>query len=116
MAKLSPVDMWRWNVLMGNLTTLLLIVYAIFWVNTLVKIWHAEFQDPRERIYWFLFVLILSPVGIPVYLTLNKSRKERKRNTEKKEKQGTLDSDKARELARLLDIEKKRRPLIRGIR
>jgi ABC-type nickel/cobalt efflux system permease component RcnA len=118
--KLSPVELWRWNILMGNLTTLLLVIYAVILVNTLVKIWHAEFKDARERFSWFLFVLILSPIGIPAYLILNKNRKERKRGTAKKEQKtlaqqlhdagaqqaATPDADKERELARLLEMKK----------
>jgi hypothetical protein len=88
-------------------------------INTLMKIWSAEFKDPREKMLWFLLVLILSPIAMPVYLLMSAGRAKTTDATgDIKDSPGQqpLDArysqagmpgvDKARELARLIEMKK----------
>jgi len=97
-----------------------LIIYIVVLINTLIKIWETEFQEPKEKYFWFLFVLVLSPIGMPVYLIMNRNRKKSSSDATddgrepvdqrplnaRGQRTGMSDEDRARELARLLEMRK----------
>jgi ABC-type nickel/cobalt efflux system permease component RcnA len=78
------LDSLRYALVLSSLATIAIIIYLVVLANTLVKIWNAEFQDTQEKITWFLFVLILSPIGMPLYLYRSwKQRTEQSAGAEK---------------------------------
>ncbi len=111
-------DTLRGILALSGVVTLAFIMYVVIWINTLIKIWHAEFQEPKDKQLWFLFVLVLSPIGMPLYLILNRNRRAEKSDAagegrDRLDQQardaqgrrtGMSDEDKARELARLLEM------------
>lgn len=100
-------DALRGLLALSGAATLAIIIYVVVLINTLIKIWHAEFQDPKEKRFWFLFVLILSPIGLPLYLINSRNRKTGQSDPAGDHKRaGMSDDDRARELARLLEMRK----------
>jgi hypothetical protein len=111
-------DTLRGILALSGVVTLAFIMYVVIWINTLIKIWHAEFQEPKDKQLWFLFVLVLSPIGMPLYLILNRNRRAEKSDAAGKgrdrldqqardaqgRRTGMSDEDRARELARLLEM------------
>jgi hypothetical protein len=86
-----------------------------------MKIWHTQFQDPREKMFWFFLVLFLSPIAMPVYLLMSAGRaKTTDATIDDKPRPGhqtpearynpadagMSDASKERELARLLQMKK----------
>jgi hypothetical protein len=120
MAANPNIESIRWAFLLSSLLTLAIIIYVIVVINTLIKIWHAEFQYRREKILWFFFILLLSPIGMPLYLITNRKNKTKisdaeadvkvrpaKRVSEVFRRRAVMpDADAARELARLLELKK----------
>jgi hypothetical protein len=113
-------DSLRGVLALSGVVTLAAIIYIVVLINTLIKIWHAEFQDPKEKYSWFLFVLVLSPIGMPLYLIMNRNRKKEgsaatgdgqerpghRTPDAPGRRTGMSDEDRARELARLLEMRK----------
>jgi hypothetical protein len=100
---------------------IVILIYGIVWINTLIKIWNAEYQDPREKMIWFVLVLLVSPLAMPVYLLMSAGREKAgdeaidgkaspvKRPFAARFRQaeaGKPEGDKARELARLIEMKK----------
>lgn len=114
----SNAESLRFALALSSLATIAIIIYVVLLVNTLIKIWNTEFQDMQEKIFWFLFVLILSPIGMPLYLYKSwKQRAEENVAAEKEQARqvqdpraqrssGMSDEARARELARLLEMKK----------
>jgi hypothetical protein len=113
-------DSLRGLLALSGAVTLAVIIYIVVLINTLIKIWHTEFQEPKEKYSWFLFVLVLSPIGLPLYLIINRNRRMEKSDATRDGKDrldqrpldsrgrrtGMSDEDRARELARLLERKK----------
>jgi len=113
-------DSLRGLLALSGAVTLTIIIYIVVLINTLIKIWHAEFQEPKEKYFWFLFVLVLSPIGMPLYLILNRNRRTGKSDATgdgqdrldqrapdaRGQRTGMSDEDRERELARLLEMRK----------
>ena len=111
-------DSLRGVLALSGVVTLAVIIYVVVWINTLIKIWHAEFQEPKDKQLWFLFVLVLSPIGMPLYLIINRNRRAEKSDAAgegrvrldqqardaRGRRTGMSDEDRARELARLLQM------------
>ena len=96
-----------------------IIIYAAIWINTLIRVWHDASLDAQSKIRWFLFVLLLSPIGMPAYLILSRKRSREHAAEAAKKNDGDQSSDarrqspagadfKAREQARLLEMKKNR--------
>jgi hypothetical protein len=124
----SNAESLRFALALSSLATIAIIVYVVLLINTLIKIWNAEFQDMQEKIFWFLFVLILSPIGIPLYLYKSWKQRadtstaedkgiasekrqdsrqgQRPREARVQQPSGLSDAERARELARLLEMKK----------
>jgi len=108
---------------LSSAVMIVILIYVVVLINTLMKIWHAEYQDPREKMFWFLLVLFLSPIAMPVYLLMSAGR-EKTSDAEgdgdvkaspvkrpfaarfRQAEAGKPEGDKERELARLIQMKK----------
>jgi len=59
-------------------TEWLLIIFVFFcvyyWIRTLIDIANTKFEDPANKIVWFLMVLFLYVVGALIYNWIGKPR------------------------------------------
>jgi hypothetical protein len=115
------IDPQKWAFALSSGVMIVILIYGIVWINTLMKIWHTQFQDPREKMFWFFLVLFLSPIAMPVYLLMSAGRaKTTDATIDDKPRPGhqtpearynpadagMSDASKERELARLLQMKK----------
>jgi hypothetical protein len=113
------IDPQKWALPLSGLLVVVILIYAVVLISTLMKIWSAEFRDPREKMFWFLLVLILSPIAMPVYLLMSEGRAKKgdaagdtgdrpgQRPADARYSQtGMSDDNRERELARLLEMKK----------
>lgn len=58
---------------------LLAIAIAMFWLYTIIDIAKSSFVKPSDRIFWFMMVLIIAPLGLALYWTTAKKLKSVKK-------------------------------------
>jgi multisubunit Na+/H+ antiporter MnhG subunit len=57
--------------------TIIVVGAAIFliWLATIVDIVGSEFKNSADKIIWFIFVMLLAPVGIVLYFFIGRHQK-----------------------------------------
>jgi hypothetical protein len=54
---------------------LLAIGVFLFWLATIIDIVKSEFKRDADKIVWFLFVMILPPLGVLLYFFIGRFQK-----------------------------------------
>ena len=54
---------------------LVAIAFFLIWLVTIIDIITSEFNNNTNKIIWFFFVMMLAPVGVPLYYFLGRSQK-----------------------------------------
>ena len=49
----------------------------LFWLVTIIDIVSSEFRNSADKIIWFFFVMLLAPVGMPLYFFIGRFQKSR---------------------------------------
>ena len=54
---------------------LVLIAFFLIWLVTIIDIITSDFNNNTNKIIWFFFVMMLAPVGVPLYFFIGRSQK-----------------------------------------
>ena len=54
---------------------LVAIAFFLIWLVTIIDIITSEFNNNTNKIIWFFFVMMLAPVGVPLYYFIGRSQK-----------------------------------------
>jgi len=54
---------------------LVAIAFFLIWLVTIIDIITSEFNNNANKIIWFFFVMMLAPVGVPLYYLIGRSQK-----------------------------------------
>jgi len=54
---------------------LVAIAFFLIWLVTIIDIITSEFNNNANKIIWFFFVMMLAPVGVPLYYFIGRSQK-----------------------------------------
>lgn len=77
MQQLGPIAQQNF-IISSGIIFLLIVVFIIFWIDALVDIKHHEFQGKKSKLFWFLFVLLIAPLGVPLYIVIGKKQRMKK--------------------------------------
>lgn len=53
------------------------VAFFLFWLLTIIDIVTSEFRNSADKVIWFFFVLLLAPVGMPLYFFIGRFQKNR---------------------------------------
>lgn len=51
------------------------IAMVLFWLAAIIDIVRSDFKRDADKIVWFLFVMILPPIGVLLYLFIGRFQK-----------------------------------------
>ena len=54
---------------------LVAIAFFLIWLVTIIDIITSDFNNNANKIIWFFFVMMLAPVGVPLYFFIGRSQK-----------------------------------------
>ena len=54
---------------------LVAIAFFLIWLVTIIDIITSDFDNNANKIIWFFFVMMLAPVGVPLYFFIGRSQK-----------------------------------------
>ena len=54
---------------------LVVIAFFLIWLVTIIDIITNDFVNNANKIIWFFFVMMLAPVGVPLYFFIGRSQK-----------------------------------------
>jgi multisubunit Na+/H+ antiporter MnhG subunit len=54
---------------------LVVIAFFLIWLVTIIDIVTSEFDNNANKIIWFFFVMMLAPVGVPLYFFIGRAQK-----------------------------------------
>jgi multisubunit Na+/H+ antiporter MnhG subunit len=54
---------------------LVVLAFFLIWLVTIIDIITSDFNNNVNKIIWFLFVMMLAPVGVPLYFFIGRSQK-----------------------------------------
>ena len=54
---------------------LVVIAFFLIWLVTIIDIITSDFNNNANKIIWFFFVMMLAPVGVPLYFFIGRSQK-----------------------------------------
>jgi len=73
---------------------LVVIAFFLIWLVTIIDIITSDFNNNANKIIWFFFVMMLAPVGVPLYFFIGRSQKS---STGEEYESGTRYRDRGKE-------------------
>ncbi len=82
----SPVALRQLTAVFAAVSGVCILVFlALFiaWLYVVVDILRSEFKNNTDKMIWFLFIMFMPPLAVPLYFIIGKKQKINNKNNDK---------------------------------